>query len=243
MTTIDKAIDALFLLGQSPQALRLRDVAQALAMPRSSAHRVLAPLVRRGLAEQDGAGRYRAGFGLIALGLGVADREPLALAAKPVLEAAAADLGETFFLVVARGGQLVVLEKAEGNGFLRASPRLGSTVPVHATAVGKLYLAYAPAAVELGELTRYTARTLRARKALEAEVERARAQGWASNLEEWQAGLSVVAAPVLVGGRLHGAVALAMVAARHDQIGAMQASRRVRYAAEGIALRLEGGKS
>ena len=242
MTTIDKAIDALFLLGQSAQALRLRDVAQALAMPRSSAHRVLAPLVRRGLAEQDPDGRYRAGFGLIALGLGVADREPLALASKPVLEAAAADLGETFFLVVARGGQLVVLEKAEGNGFLRASPRLGSTVPVHATAVGKLYLAFAPDAVELGALTRYTGRTLRARKALEAEVGRARAQGWASNLEEWQAGLSVVAAPVLVAGRLHGAVALAMVAARYDDIGATQASRRVRYAAEGVALRLEGGK-
>lgn len=241
MSAIDKALDGLFLLGNRPDPLRLSDVARELGMPRSSAHRILAPLVRRGLAERDETGRYRLGFGLFALGLGVANREPMVVAAKPVLEAAAADLGETFFLVIARAGQLIVVEKAEGNGFLRAAPRLGTTVPVHATAVGKLYLAHAPELVTpLADLTRFTARTVRGRKALEAQVEQVRTQGWASNLEEWQPGLCVVAAPVWVGARLHGAVALAMVAARFDAIGERAATRRVRHAAEGIALRLEG---
>jgi DNA-binding IclR family transcriptional regulator len=240
MSTIDKALDALFLLGERGAALRLSDMARALGMPRSSAHRILAPLVRRGLAEQDGSGRYRLGLALMALGLGAVDREPLAALARPVLEAAAADLGETFFLVVARAGRLRVLEKAEGDGFLRAAPRLGAEVPVHATAVGKLYLAFGDGSVNAGTLERYTARTIRAQRALAAEVERVRAQGWASNLEEWQPGLGVVAAPVLTGGRLHGAVALAMVAARLDALGLPTAQRRVRHAAEGIALRLEG---
>ncbi len=240
MSTIDKALDALFLLGNSQGALRLSDLARELGMPRSSAHRTLAPLLRRGLAEQDDSGRYRAGFGLLALGLVVANREPLVAAAKPVLEAAAAELGETFFLVVARAGQLLVVEKAEGDGFLRASPRLGSAVPVHATAVGKLYLAHAPEQVAAAELTRFTPRTLRARKLLEAEVELVRQQGWASNIEEWQPGLCVVGAPVFAGKRLAGAVALAMVASRFAAIGPTVATRRVRHAAEGIALRLEG---
>ena len=109
-----------------------------------------------GLLERDAHGRYQAGLGLMTLGLACARREPIAHAAQPVLEAAAHELGETFFLVVARGGRLVVLEKAEGDGFLRAAPRLGSSVPVHATAVGKLYLAHAPDAVELEALPRYT---------------------------------------------------------------------------------------
>lgn len=240
MSTIDKALDSLYLLGNSGSSLRLTDIARELHMPRSSAHRILAPLVRRGLAERE-AGRYRLGFGLFALGLGVAHREPLVVAAKPVLEAAAADLGETFFLVIARAGQLIVVEKAEGSGFLRAAPRLGATVPVHATAVGKLYLAHAPELVTpIDELTRFTARTVRGRKALETHVEQVRTQGWASNLEEWQPGLCVVAAPVWVGARLCGAVALAMVAARFDAIGERAAIRRVRHAAEGVALRLEG---
>lgn len=240
MSTIDKALDALFLLSERPHALRLIELARELGMPRSSAHRILAPLVRRGLAEQDGEGRYRAGFALMALGLNVASREPLATAAKPVLESAAADLGETFFLVVARAGRLLVLEKAEGNGFLRAAPRLGAEVPVHATAVGKLYLAYAPQLVSVDELTRYTPATVRNRKALNAEVERVRTQGWATNIDEWQAGLTVAAAPIMSQGRLQGAVALATVTARFTAIGIATATRRVVHAAEGIALRIEG---
>jgi IclR family transcriptional regulator, acetate operon repressor len=240
MSTINKALDALFLLSERAHALRLADVARELGMPRSSAHRILAPLVKRGLAEQDSDGRYRAGFALMALGLNVASREPLASAAKPVLESAAAELGETFFLVVARAGRLVVLEKAEGNGFLRAAPRLGANVPVHATAVGKLYLAFAPELVILDDLTRYTPATLRSHKALNAEVERVRAQGWAINDEEWQAGLTVAAAPIMAQTRLQGAVALATVAARFTAIGAATATRRVVHAAEGIALRIEG---
>lgn len=243
MSTIDKALDTLFLLSERLQATRLADLARELRMPRSSAHRILAPLVRRGLAEQDDEGRYRAGFALLALGLNVVSREPLAAAAKPVLESAAADLGETFFLVVARAGKLVVVEKAEGNGFLRAAPRLGSEVPVHATAVGKLYLAFAPELVSCDEMERYTTATVRSRKALSAEVARVRARGWATNIEEWQAGLAVAAAPILSHGRLYGTVALATVTARFTAIGTASATRRVMHAAEGIALRIEGRTS
>lgn len=242
MSTINKALDALFLLSERPQALRLADLARELGMPRSSAHRILASLVKRGVAEQDSEGRYRAGFALMTLGLNVASREPLATAAKPILASAAAALGETFFLVVARAGRLVVLEKAEGSGFLRAAPRLGADVPVHATAVGKLYLAFAPELVTLDELPRYTPATVRSRRTLNAEVERVRAQGWATNIEQWQAGLAVAAAPIMSQGRLQGAVALATVTARFTAIGTPTATRRVVHAAEGIALRIEGRK-
>jgi DNA-binding IclR family transcriptional regulator len=98
---------------------------------------------------------------LLGLALGTLDREPLVAAARPVLERHAQALGETFFLVVARGGTLLVLDKAEGTGLLRVSPRVGSAVPVHASAVGKLYLAHAPELVALEpKLTRFTARTI-----------------------------------------------------------------------------------
>jgi DNA-binding IclR family transcriptional regulator len=243
MATIDKALDTLFLLGQAGQALRLADIARTLGMPRSSAHRILAPLVGRGLVERDAHGRYQAGLALMTLGLACARREPVAHAAQPVLEAAAAELGETFFLVVARGGRLVVLAKAEGDGFLRAAPRLGASVPVHATAVGKLYLAHAPDRVDVDTLVRYTPATLRSRAALAAAVTEAGTRGYAVNDEEWQPGLSVVAAPVLAAGNLEGCVALALVAPRFHALGAKAAARRVRHAAEGIALRLEGEPS
>ena len=67
----------------------------------------------------------------------------MAVAARPVLESEAAAIGETVFLVAARANKLVVLDKVEGTGFLRAAPQVGSEVPIHATAVGKLFLAFA----------------------------------------------------------------------------------------------------
>lgn len=239
--TVDKALAILFYLHEAAEAQGVTALARALAMPKANVHRLLSALARRSLVEQDAQGRYRPGVALIALGLGALAREPVATAARPVLEAAAAAVGETFFLVVARAGRLIVLDKAEGNGFLRAAPQLGSEVPVHATAAGKLYLAYAPELLTLpAALTPFTAHTLPDQAALEQAVTEAKQRGWAENREEWQPGLTVLAAPVRVGGRLLAVVALAGAAARVTELGSEQLARRVVDAAERIAARLGG---
>src|SRR5258706_7680946 len=142
LTSIEKAVDVLFHLHGSAVPVGVTQLGRAVGLPKSSVHRLLASLLSRGLVQQDERGCYEPGIGLVALGLGAQDRDPLVCAARPVLEAEAAATGETVFLVAARSGRLVVLDKAEGTGFLRASPQIGSTVPVHATAVGKLFLAF-----------------------------------------------------------------------------------------------------
>src|SRR5262245_60630428 len=141
-SSIEKALDVLFHVAGAGSA-GVSEIARALALPKSTAHRLLAALGRRGLVERDTGGRYKPGLRILALGLGVLEREPVVAAARPVLEAEAEAIGETLFLSAARGGRIVVLDKAEGTGFLRAAPRVGSEVPVHATAVGKLQLAFA----------------------------------------------------------------------------------------------------
>jgi DNA-binding IclR family transcriptional regulator len=180
---------------------------------------------------------------LVALGLGVLESEPIVVAARPVLEEGAQALGETFFLVAARAGRLVVLDKAEGTGFLRAAPRVGSSVPAHATAVGKLYLAFAPeqldAERDLGAQA-FTDRTLINHGALESEVEAVRKSGHAYNRDEWIPGLSVIAAPVWLGDRLMGAVALAAASTQLESLGAQVPAQRVAEAAERISARLDG---
>src|ERR1700754_2369208 len=145
--TVEKAIDVLFYLHDRREPWGVSELGFALNLPKSSVHRLLVSLRRRGLVESDARGRYRPGIALLALGLGVLEREPLVAAARAVLEEAAAQLDETFFLVAARGGKLTVLDKVEGTGFLRAAPRVGVAVPPRLTAVGKLYLAHAPDAL------------------------------------------------------------------------------------------------
>jgi IclR family acetate operon transcriptional repressor len=241
LSSVEKALDLLQALHDAPGPLGPSALARALGLPKSTAHRLLAPLVRRGLVERDAQGACRPGFALVALGLGVLRSDPLVAAARATLEAEARDLGETVFLTAPRGGRIAVLEKAEGAGFLRAAPQVGATVPVHATAVGKLFLAFAPGDVQLDEpLVAYTPATCVAPDALAREVERARAAGFAVNRDEWIDGLAVVAAPVLVGGRMLAALALAAPSARVDGLGAEAIGRRLAAAADGVAARLAG---
>lgn len=240
-SSVEKAVDLLFHLHAAAAPRGVTDVSRALGIPKSSAHRMLQSLGRRGLVERDDRGKYRPGVALLALGLGVLDREPLAAAARPVLEAQAAEVGETFFLVVARAGGLVVLDKAEGTGFLRAAPRIGTTVPIHATAAGKLYLAFDPGALgpmDWDGADVFTRQTLTRADAFAAAVEETRERGWASNRDEWIQGLSVVAAPIRREGTLLGAVALAAATARLPELGGDALAERVVSTANAIAARV-----
>ena len=228
-------MDVLFHLHASSGAQGVTAVGRALGLPKSSAHRLLTSLGRRGLVERDDRGRYRPGMALVALGLGVLEAQPIVIAARSELEAGAREVGETFFLVAARAGELTALAKAEGTGFLRASPRVGSSVPVPCTAAGKLWLAFDPAALQI--------ETLDITPALEREVERTRRKGFAENRDEWIDGLSVVAAPIFAFDRLAAAVAVAVPSARFAALGVNRLAERARDAAERIAAQLEGRPS
>ena len=241
LSSIEKALDVLFHVAEAGSA-GVSEIARALALPKSTAHRLLAALGRRGLVERDAGGRYKPGVRILALGLGVLEREPVVAAARPVLEAEAEALGETLFLAAARAGRIVVLDKAEGTGFLRAAPRVGSDVPVHATAVGKLQLAFAPEDVTLpsGSWPRFTPHTPTSLRQLEREVARARRQGWAENREEWMPGLVVLAAPVVAAGRMQATLALAALSVRLPAAKTERVARRLAAAAARIGARLEG---
>jgi DNA-binding IclR family transcriptional regulator len=244
LQSVDRAIDLLFHLHAQRGPCGVSEISRELALPKSTVHRLLQALARRGLVEQEGGGRYAPGARLVALGLGAQERDPVVAAARPVLEAEAQALGETVFLTVPRNAGMLVLDKAEGAGFLRAAPKLGEQVPLHATAVGKLAFAFAPERFPLEEaaLEGFTERTLRDREALRAEVERARKQGFAENHGEWIDGLSVVAAPILLdsaGGSRRFVAALAVAAAtpRLRELGVSRIARRTVEAVRRIQAR------
>ena len=241
-STVEKAVDVLFHLHAEAGPCGVTAIGRALGLPKSSTHRLLAALGRRGLVERDERGRYRPGFGLIALGVGALESEPVVAAARPVLEGVAQSLGETCFLVAARADRLIVLDKAEGTGFLRAAPTVGASVPVHATAVGKLFLAFDSAAVPepVEPFEAYSEHTITTRERLTAAVERVRERDYAESREEWTPGLSVAAAPVRHGSRLVAAVAIAAPSQRYRELGGEVIVERTCSAARRVAARLEG---
>lgn len=244
--TVEKAIDVLFHLHERAEPWGVSELSRALKLPKSSVHRLLVALRRRGLVEHDERGRYRPGIVLLALGLGVLEREPLVIAARPVLEASAAELNETFFAVAARAGTLTVLDKVEGKGFLRAAPHVGQTIPASSTAVGRLYLALAPSALqsELPAQPKLPVKNARTRSTPAAPDERelalVRRRGFAENVSGWIEGLAVYAGPVYLRSRMVGAIAVALPTPRLTQIDRKQVIESVVRAATQVSARIAG---
>jgi IclR family acetate operon transcriptional repressor len=229
--TVDKAVCVLEALHRAGAAVSLAELALQVGMPKPTLHRLLASLLSHELVEQDSEARYALGVGLVRLGLGALAVDPFVRVARPELERAARGFGETFFLVGARAGKLVVLDKVEGTGMLRAAPSVGTEVPVELTASGRLFLGLEPDALREASGANKTER-----RAIQAAV----ARGYDLNQGEWIAGLSVVAAPVRARGRLYGTVACAAVAAQLDEARLQEAIRRTCAVAERVARALEG---
>jgi len=241
-SSVEKALDVLFHLHGHGAPAGVSAIGRALGLPKSSTHRLLAALVRRGLVERDPAGLYRPGMSLVALGLGVLEREPVVAAARPILEAEARRLDETLFLTAARGGRIVVLDKVEGTGLLRAAPSIGSVIPSEPTAVGVLYRTFAPDQLLEADNPRSSA-SERAGNPGGRACAQARRRGWAVNHEQWVPGLSVVAAPVFLSGRMVAAMAVAVPAVRLDASAADRLGPEVVTASRAVERRLHGTSS
>jgi DNA-binding IclR family transcriptional regulator len=231
--TVDKALRVLEVLHQAKAPLALAELSRALGMPKPTAHRLLASLLNAALVEQRVDGRYALGIGLVRLGLGALAQDPVVRASQLELERAAHELGETFFLVKARGGRLVVLSKVEGTGMLRVAPDVGAEVPLEVTASGRLYMAYAPELLAGNPgLSRVSG----------ASVTRARARGYDVNEAEWLPGLTVVAAPILLGDELLGCVTCAGPAVRLTAARLKAAISATRGVAQRVSQSLRGNR-
>jgi len=93
------------------------------------------------------------------------------------------------------------------------------------------------------EPTRFTEHTIVDSRRLAREVEHARKRGYALNRQEWIEGLGVVAAPILAGGTIKGAVCTAMSSNRLGLLDIDEVAKRVIGAAVRIASRMEGSNS
>lgn len=236
-------MEVLFHLHAEGDARGVSAIGRALGLPKSTTHRLVTALGRRGLVERDEHGRYRPGMALVALGLGVLEHEPVVAAAEPIMEQSALTVGETLFLATARSGRLLVLDKREGSGFLRASPRVGAELPAHATAIGKVYLAFAPELVAEPALDVHTPKTITDPGALASEVATVAERGWAQNFDEWIPGVAGLSAPVFLRGKLVAALAIAGPVQRMTQEMSAPFVDELLSAARRIAARLEGRRS
>ncbi|MCZ2827562.1 IclR family transcriptional regulator [Modestobacter sp. VKM Ac-2986] len=198
-TSVDRALWLLQLMGEH-QVLRVAEAAELLGVARSTAHRLLTALRRRGFVLQDRPnGAYRAGPALYEIALAAVNRIDIRQVARPVLEELRAETQETVSLAVLEGATVRFLDCAESQRIVRVGNRTGVVRPAHAAAVGKAILAGLSEA-ELsrrypdGELpSGTTAATIADLSVLREELAEIRDRGYALNWEESTDGVCAIA--------------------------------------------------
>jgi IclR family acetate operon transcriptional repressor len=239
----ERALDVLEAVATSPGGLRAGEIAHLLDLPFSTAHRLAALLTRRGyLVMHPDTRRYSLGPALLRLrGSGPGDQD-LEQVARPLVCSLAVELGETVYVGIYDGDAAVVLCGARPNARLSAACRPGSRLPLHASACGKALLAFGPSewlrAVLGPPLPRLTERTIAEADCLEDELHATRGRGYACEVEECEAGLGAVAAPIGSGAELLGALTMAGPISRLDHASQQRAAAALQRAAMHLALRV-----
>jgi IclR family acetate operon transcriptional repressor len=178
----------------------LGDIAATAGVPKASAHRILRTLVTNGFLESDGTGRYPLGPRLRTLAASVA-----ATQADARIDDLLADLsrrtGQTVHLALRTGNTATYTHKVDSADAVRMASRVGMRMPLHTTAIGKCVLAGlgGPQLADFLAETALTARTpasLTDPAALDVELARVRAAGFAVDDEENEASIRCVAAGV-----------------------------------------------
>lgn len=226
-------------------AMDLPQAARALAVPRSTAYRLLRSLEAGGLLVYDAPRQsYRLSLTMARMGQVALAGVDLRLVARPYLQRLVAETGESAFLLVVEGRSAVVIDTVASDAPLRLTYPVGTPWPLHAGASNKVLLAHLPAEIMAGVLSgplpSVTPRTLTDSSRLRAELARIRRQGFAHSVGELTPGIVGVAVPVLSGGQLLGALAVAGPVSRFGTGRVPHAVTRLKHAARAMADALEG---
>jgi IclR family acetate operon transcriptional repressor len=213
--SVARAIALLDAVADSEGGARVNELARRIGVNPSTASRLLSTLEAGGLVERTPQGPYRLGLKLVALSDRVLTQLDVRERARPWLTWLVQETGETATLSVPGGGEAITVDFVPSPSSVVSLARLGRPSVAHATAAGKVMLAFGPRAASDVELTAFTERTITDADALSGELERIRGAGIAEAVGEREPDLNALAAPVLGrGGELVAILGLQGPAAR-----------------------------
>ena len=224
--SVERALQILDLFNEQATELKITDISKLMGLSKSTLHSLLKTLQLHGYIDQNPEnGKYRLGMKLVERGHFVVGSIDIRQKAKGWLMELSRLTGQTTHLGILDGREGVYIEKIEGKLAAIAYSRIGRRLPVHATAIGKVLIAWLGetelnALLEGYQYTTYTPSTLASREALMAALAQTREQGYALDSEENEQGVRCVAVPVWNHeSRVIAALSLSTLASRVDDAG------------------------
>ena len=235
VTVASRVLALLAAFDSRHRNLSLSELARRADMPVPTAHRLVSELVEWGALVRRPFGDYVVGSRLWDIGLLAPVRSGLRQIASPFLNDLYGATLATVHLAVRDGSEVLYLDRMSGHASVPVVSQVGSRLPLYATGVGKVLLAYAPEDVQtevLGALVRITPYTITQLGRLRDELARVHREGYASTSEEMSLGACSVAVPVKAPeGEVVAAIGIVVPSLKRDRAKLVAA---LKVAAQGI---------
>lgn len=200
--SIAKAFALLEEFSAEKSSWGVRELAQRLSANQSTTYRLMATLEGLGVLRKDpDTDKYSLGLKLFELGQRVSIHNALVSKTHPELEKVAGEITETVHLGIFQQNQVFMVDKVESPMGLKLSSTIGSFLPAYCTSLGKMLLAHQSKEAVRDyfskiKLEAKTSFTFTRRVALNQELKKIRAEGYAIDRQEFELGLTCVAVPV-----------------------------------------------
>jgi IclR family transcriptional regulator, acetate operon repressor len=234
-----RSLRILALLAREGRALALAEIASRLDIPKGTAHRLCTHLVESAFLSRDVDQRfYSVGTALRALAFDTLNNGLERGQRHAILDALVHEVTETCNFTTLDGAQVLYLDRVEANWPLRLHLPIGTHVPLHCTASGKLFLAMMPkpqrdALLTALPLQALTKNSLITPEALSRECKLILGRGYSTDREEFMTGLVAVAVPVLDDtGAMRAAIAVHAPTARMSISDALEKLPALKAAAK-----------
>lgn len=229
-----------FLAARQNRPVRLRELSEALGVPRSSLHALLRTLAKHGWVRADSTGSlYGIGIRALLAGTSYLDSDPYLPLIAPYLDELREQLDETFHFGRLDGNDVVYLATKESSQYLRPYSRVGRRLPAYSTSLGKVLLASRD-----GEerdrhipdtLARLTPHTLTDRAALDADLAATRERGYSVDNEENSLGLRCFGVALHYADPPSDAISASIPIARLSEQRQLEAVEALRQVADRVA--------
>jgi DNA-binding IclR family transcriptional regulator len=231
-----RALAVLGTFDASHTRRTLTEISEAAGLPLSTTHRLIAELVAWEGLNRGADGRYEIGRRIWDLGALAAVSRELRETALPFMQDLSSTTGENVHIAVLEGTTALYVDRISGPRAVPVVSRPGARLPLHATGVGKVLLAYGNPDLQrqcLANLTRITRHTVVEPRRLMRQLAEIRSRGYATTSEEMTIGASSIAAPVRDGNN-QVIAALGLVTSSHHR-GLNRLAPAVQLAARGIS--------
>ncbi|WP_299055898.1 IclR family transcriptional regulator [uncultured Nocardioides sp.] len=229
-----------FLAARQNRPVRLRELSEALGVPRSSLHALLRTLAKHGWVRADTTGTlYGIGIRALLAGTSYLDTDPYLPMVAPFLDELREALDETFHFGRIDGADVVYLATRESSQYLRPYSRVGRRLPAYSTSLGKAVLAQLPPE-QLeehlpAELSPVTPKTHTDRDSLAEDLRLTRERGFSIDNEENTLGLRCFAVALRYADPPTDAISASIPMVRLDEAREREITETLRHVGDRIA--------